>query len=188
VQAAPRREESDDAALVRACLDGDGEAFGVLVTRHQRAIYQLCYRFVGRHEDAADLTQDVFLRAYRGLRRFRGEASLSTWLYRIGVNVCLNRVSARTPAMVALDDAPALASPGGDQAAALAHAQRARRVREAVARLPRKQRLAIMLRVYQDLSHKEIAGVMRTTEGAVKANCFHGLGNLKRMLAAESDE
>ena len=59
-------------------------------------MYQLCYRFVGNHEDASDLSQDVFLRAYRGLRTFRGQSSLATWLYRIGVNVCLNRVSAKT--------------------------------------------------------------------------------------------
>ena len=60
-------------------------------------MYQLCYRFVGNHEDASDLSQDVFLRAYRGLRSFRGRSSLATWLYRIGVNVCLNRVSAKAP-------------------------------------------------------------------------------------------
>ena len=60
-------------------------------------MYQLCYRFVGNHEDASDLSQDVFLRAYRGLRGFRGQSSLATWLYRIGVNVCLNRVSAKAP-------------------------------------------------------------------------------------------
>ena len=87
--------ELDDRRLVEACLGGRVEAFDVIVERHQRAVYQLCFRFVRRHEDAADLTQEVFLRAYRGLRRFRGDATLTTWLYRIGVNVCLNHVSAR---------------------------------------------------------------------------------------------
>src|SRR5437763_15415738 len=83
-----------DAELVASCLAGQREAFDVLVERHQRHVYQLCYRFVGNHEDASDLAQDVFIRAYRGLRNFKGEASLGTWPYRIGVNVCLNRVSA----------------------------------------------------------------------------------------------
>ena len=69
---------SDDRALVRACLAGNQPAFDVLVERHRRAIYQLCYRFVGNHEDASDLSQDVFLRAHRGLKRFRGQSSLST--------------------------------------------------------------------------------------------------------------
>src|SRR5438874_6659247 len=81
--------------LVDACLRGRPGAFDVIVERHRRAIYQLCYRFVGNHEDASDLSQDVFLRAFRGLKRFRGGSSLSTWLYRIGVNVCLNRVSVK---------------------------------------------------------------------------------------------
>src|SRR6202163_1066089 len=82
-----------DAELVESCLAGRRESFDVLVERHQRHVYQLCYRFVGNHEDASDLAQDVFLRAYRGLKHFRGQSSIATWLYRIGVNVCLNRVS-----------------------------------------------------------------------------------------------
>src|SRR6266852_3768082 len=87
----------DERALVEACLAGRPGAFDVVVERHRRSVYQLCYRFVSNHEDASDLSQDVFLRAYRGLRNFRGQSSLATWLYRIGVNVCLNRVSAKAP-------------------------------------------------------------------------------------------
>src|SRR4051812_29169228 len=83
--------------LVDACLSGRPGAFDVIVERHRRSVYQLCYRFVGNHEDASDLSQDVFLRAFRGLNKFRGGSSLSTWLYRIGVNVCLNRVTMKKP-------------------------------------------------------------------------------------------
>src|SRR5438309_438470 len=86
----------DERALVDACLAGRPGAFDLIVERHRRSVYQLCYRFVGNHEDASDLSQDVFVRAYRGLRNFRGQSTLATWLYRIGVNVCLNRVSANT--------------------------------------------------------------------------------------------
>src|SRR5438093_10403224 len=88
--------ELDEPALVEACLAGRREAFDLIVERHRRPVYQLCYRFVGNHEDASDLAQDVFVRAYRGLRRFRGQSSLGTWLYRIGVNVCLNRVATKS--------------------------------------------------------------------------------------------
>src|SRR5438094_5173225 len=94
----------DERALVDACLAGRAGAFDVIVERHRRAVYQLCYRFVGNHEDASDLLQDVFLRAYRGLHRFRRESSLATWLYRIGVNVCLNRVAVKTPATEPIDE------------------------------------------------------------------------------------
>src|SRR5215831_709756 len=95
--------EMTEAALVDACLAGRTGAFDLIVERHRRPVYQLCYRFVGNHEDASDLSQDVFLRAYRGLRSFRGQSSLATWLYRIGVNVCLNRVTARTPPVESIE-------------------------------------------------------------------------------------
>jgi len=176
----------DDKALVEACVAGRTAAFDVLVERHQRAVYQLCYRFAHTHEDASDLTQEVFLRAFRGLRRFRGDSALATWLYRIGVNVCLNRVAARDATEVPLDAAPPLAAAGTDPGAALVQAQQSTRVRAAVARLPRKQRATLVLRVYHELSHQEIAAALGTSVGAVKANLFHALGNLRRMLAGEA--
>src|SRR5215467_2621003 len=100
---APDLDQLDEPQLVAACLAGRAGAFDLVVERHRRSVYQLCYRFVGNHEDASDLSQDVFLRAYRGLKSFRGGSSLATWLYRIGVNVCLNRVSVKKPAMEDLD-------------------------------------------------------------------------------------
>ena len=90
-------DSTDDGLLVDACLGGQREAFDFIVRRHQRRVYQLCYRFAGNHEDASDLAQDAFIRAYRGLRSFKGNASFSTWLYRVAVNVCLNRVGSRAP-------------------------------------------------------------------------------------------
>ena len=87
--------ELGEVELVAACLEGRTGAFDLIVERHRRSVYQLCYRFVANHEDASDLSQDVFLRAYRGLKNFRGQSSIATWLYRIGVNVCLNRVTAK---------------------------------------------------------------------------------------------
>src|SRR5205085_5511998 len=94
----------DEAALVEACLAGGADAFDLIVERHRRNVYQLCYRFVPNHEDASDLSQEVFLRAFRALHKFRGQASLATWLYRIGVNVCLNRLSVKTPRNEPLDE------------------------------------------------------------------------------------
>lgn len=175
----------DDGGLVERCLAGETEAFDVIVERHQRSVYRLCYRFAGTHEDAADLTQDVFLRAFKGLRSFRGDATLSTWLYRVGVNVCLNRVSAKVPPLDPLDKVPHLTAPGDDPAAGLVKAERAARVRGAIARLPKKQRATLILKVYQELTNQEIADVLGTTIGAVKANVFHGLENLKKLLARE---
>src|SRR5580765_4646617 len=96
--------ELSEAALVAACLAGRAGAFDLVVERHRKPVYQLCYRFVGNHEDASDLSQDVFLRAYRGLGKFRGQSTLATWLHRIGINVCLNRVSAKTLPSESIED------------------------------------------------------------------------------------
>jgi RNA polymerase sigma-70 factor (ECF subfamily) len=176
-----------DAELVESCLAGRPDAFDVLVERHQRHVYQLCYRFVGNHEDASDLAQDVFIRAYRGLGKFKGEASLGTWLYRIGVNVCLNRVGAKTPKPEALDpllaandERIAVTEEGAD--AAVLRGERAGQVRAAIAKLPRKQRATLILRVYHELPHEQIAGILGSSVGAVKANFFHALNNLKKLM------
>ena len=172
-----------DAELVEACLAGRRDAFDAIVERHQRAVYQLCFRFVGNHEDASDLTQDVFVRAYRGLHRFNGRSSLSTWLYRIAVNVSLNKVTARAIAFapIATDGlTSALESPIDT----VLREERAERVRAAIARLPRKQRATLILRVYHELPHDQIAAILGSSVGAVKANFFHALNNLKKLLAA----
>jgi len=175
-----------EAALVDACLSGRAGAFDLIVERHRRSIYQLCYRFVGNHEDASDLSQDIFLRAFRGLRRFRGQSSLATWLYRIGVNVCLNRVGSSTPldkATASVDDQPLTDDRSDSPTDLLLRKEREVHVRAAIARLPRKQRATLILRTYHEMTHQEIASVLGTSVGAVKANFFHALGNLKKLLA-----
>jgi RNA polymerase sigma-70 factor (ECF subfamily) len=174
--------ELDEGQLVTACLAGRREAFDVIVERHRRTVYQLCYRFVGNHEDASDLSQDVFVRAYKGLQRFRGQSSLGTWIYRIGVNVCLNRVSSKKPVTEPIDARPHLDQRAKDPAVELLKGERASQVRAAISQLPRKQRATVILRVYHELSHEEIAGILGSSVGAVKANFFHALGNLKRLL------
>ena len=175
-----------DADLVKACLSGRLGAFDLVVERHQRAVYQLCYRFVGNHEDASDLTQDVFLRAYRGLRNFRGQSSLGTWLYRIGVNVCLNRVSVKVPHTEPIDDRQHVDERRERADDGLLRTERAARVRAAIVQLPRKQRAALILRMYHDMAHHEIAAALGSSVGAVKANVFHALQNLKKLLGGEA--
>jgi RNA polymerase sigma-70 factor (ECF subfamily) len=154
-------------------------------------VYQLCCRFVGNHEDASDLSQEVFLRAYRGLRSFRGHSSLATWLYRIGVNVCLNRVSAKEPPGTNARNAAPLeerqhADTRSDSPAdRLLKAERNARVRAAIAELPSKQRATLILRIYHEMSHQEIAEVLGSSVGAVKANFFHALSGLRKRLGEE---
>jgi RNA polymerase sigma-70 factor (ECF subfamily) len=180
--AEPALADLDEAALVDACLAGRPGAFDLIVERHRRTVYQLCYRFVANHEDASDLSQDVFLRAFRGLKSFRGQASLSTWLYRIGVNVCLNRVSAKTLPSESIDERQFVDERVQSPADRLLQEERGARVRAAVAQLPPKQRATLILRMYHEMSHQEIAGVLGGSVGAVKANFFHAMGNLKKLL------
>ena len=172
----------DEPALVEACLAGQREAFDLIVERHRRAVYQLCYRFVANHEDASDLTQDVFVRAYRGLRNFRGRSSLATWLYRIGVNVCLNRVGARTLPTEPIAERQFVDQSADSGSDRLLKSERQAKVRAAIAQLPRKQRATLVLRVYHEMSHQEIAEALGSSVGAVKANFFHALGNLRKLL------
>ncbi len=171
-----------DAELVRLAQSGSREAFDEIVRRHQRQVYQLCYRFAGSHEDASDLAQDVFVRAYKALKGFKGESALTTWLYRIGVNVCLNRKALKT---LPVDPMPLLEPPDmrTERAdAAVLRGERAREVRAAIARLPNKQRATLILRTYHELPHDEIAKILGSSVGAVKANFFHALANLKKLM------
>jgi RNA polymerase sigma-70 factor (ECF subfamily) len=176
----------DDREAVLACQRGEREAFDSLVERYQRDIYRLCYRYVNDPQDANDMAQEVFLKAYRAIGRFRGESSFSTWLYRIAVNTCLNFRSSRRPEGEPLSDR----LPDGQAGVldAMVEDERARRVREAVSRLPEKQRATLILKIYHDLTHEEVAGIVGSSVGTVKANLFHALGNLRKILGAEAGQ
>jgi RNA polymerase sigma-70 factor, ECF subfamily len=172
----------DDGALVQQCLAGDTAAFDELVERHRRQVYQVCYRFVTNHEDASDLAQDAFLRAYRALHTFKGNSAFSTWLYRVAVNVCLNRVSERRAATEPIGQREHEDVRGEMPDRAVLRQEQAATVRAAIARLPKKQRATMILRVYHELPHEQIAAILGSSVGAVKANFFHALGNLKKLL------
>src|SRR3954471_24244144 len=97
VRVSPSHVRADDRADIEAAQSGDRQAFDRLVERYQRDVYRLCYRYVNNHPDASDMAQEVFLRAYRALDKFRGDSAFSTWLYRIAVNTCLSFRQSRRP-------------------------------------------------------------------------------------------
>jgi RNA polymerase sigma-70 factor (ECF subfamily) len=193
VQGEPGRVPADDLNalaepdLVAATLQGRSSAFDLIVERHRRAVYQVCYRFVNNHEDASDLSQDVFLRVFRGLSNFKGQSSLGTWVHRIAINVCLNHVSLKRPVSESIGEQQFVDDSAPSPHAQMLSGERSALIRAAVARLPRKQRSALVLRVFQDLSHQEIAEALGISVGAVKANVFHALQNLKKMIGDRSD-
>ena len=174
-----------DDELVGACLDGRRDAFDLIVARHQKSVYQICFRFAGNHADASDLSQETFLRAWRGLRSFRRQAALGTWLHRIAVNASLNRVSSRPPAAENVDDLQLSDDRTETPADSVIRGQRAASVRRAIAALPDRQRATVILRVYHELPHHEIAAILGSSVGSVKANFFHALRNLRRLLGEQ---
>ena len=176
----------DDRQAVEACRNGDTQAFDRLVERYQRDVYRLCYRYVNNHFDASDMAQEVFLRAYKALAKFRGDSAFSTWLYRIAVNTCLNFRSSRRVTGEELSEALTDGQRGALEQ--IEREEKAQRVREAIRHLPEKQRATLILRMYHDLSMEEIAGVMGSSVGTVKANLFHALGKLRKRLGAGSEE
>lgn len=172
----------DDRQAIEACRQGEREAFDRLVERYQRDVYRLCYRYVNNHQDANDMAQEAFLKAYRALSRFRGDSAFSTWLYRIAVNTCLNFRSARRLPQEELSEHLADATAG--VADRLQEDERSAQVRDAVAQLPEKQRATLILKIYHDLTHEEVARVLGASVGTVKANLFHALGNLRKRMGA----
>ena len=177
--ATPRRHE-DDRDAVAACQGGERQAFDRLVEKYQRDVYRICYRYVNNHHDASDLAQDVFLKAYRAIGRFRGDSAFSTWLYRIAVNTCLNfRASRHRPSEELKDD---VADVTRRVDARMEDDELSQQVRAAVSRLPEKQRATLILKIYNDLTHEEVAAILGSSVGTVKANLFHALGNLRKAM------
>jgi RNA polymerase sigma-70 factor (ECF subfamily) len=184
--AAASQLRSDDRDAVEACRRGEKEAFDRLVTRYQRDVYRLCYRYVNNHHDANDLAQEAFLRAYRAIGKFRGDSAFSTWLYRIAVNACRNFRAARKAEAEELSDS--LADAARPVTESLEREEQSRKVREAVSRLPEKQRATLILKIYHDLTHDEVARILGSSVGTVKANLFHAVGNLRKLLGVGAGE
>jgi RNA polymerase sigma-70 factor (ECF subfamily) len=178
--------DAEDRALLDAFRRGEESAFAALVIKYREGVYRVARRMLGNHEDAADVTQDVFIRAHRALPRFDGRSQIYTWLYRITVNLCLD-VRARLARLPLVDDGQVFRDRPAevtidDEAEGR---ETARLVARAVAGLPPRQRAMVVLRLYQDLPYLEIARIMGCSEGTVKATMFAALRRLRRVLDAE---
>jgi RNA polymerase sigma-70 factor (ECF subfamily) len=180
-----------DEELVERSVQGDSESFNQLVLRWERSIYALAYRTLGRDEDARDVCQETFLRAYRGLHAFKGQAKFSSWLYRIALNLCRDamRRERRAP-LVAVPEGidptelaaqqPSLAPSVEDL---VAQAELGRHVAAVMRRLPEDQRTAILLKEYHGLTFQEIAEVTGCPLSTAKTRVYQGLTVLRRELA-----
>jgi RNA polymerase sigma-70 factor (ECF subfamily) len=182
-------EESDGAAVVRA-QSGDGDAFRVLVERHSRSVFRLAFRMTGNEQDAEDVVQETFLRAYKQLSHYESRSSFSTWLYRIASNYSLDLIRMRKrhddkrepdsePGRSALDTVAA-ADPAQDRLVYSNQVQQ--RVNDAMKELSDLERSAFVLRHFEGLSIEDIGGMLGTSLNATKHSVFRAVQKLRKRL------
>ena len=187
-------EVSEARSLVRQAQTGDLSAYDERVKRHQERIYGLCYHMTSNHEDANDLAQDAFVKAWQALKNFKGDASFYTWVYRIAVNTCLNHLKTRrnrTPhlSLNDLDINPendpelvALVSdrtPRRDAGLSELH----RRLNESLLKLSEEHRAVVTMHDIQGMPHDEIAGILGVNPGTVRSRLFYARQQLQAWLS-----
>lgn len=170
-------QRDEELGWVRRCREGDLAAFEELVRRYQQMIHALTYRMTGSSSDAEDLAQETFIHAFRKLGSFRGDAKFSSWLYRIGINTCLNwKKSQQRRSQLHHDWA--LES----QEIVGSNTELAARVQEALLALPPKQRAAVILTTYEGMNHAEAARALNCSETTVSWRIFMARKQLKKWL------
>jgi len=174
---------AEDGDLVSMALSGDRRALDILAERHHATVYRYLLSRTGDEERAADVTQDTFVKAFRGLASFRGDASFRTWLLAIATNELRAgfRKSERR-GEVSLHRASDLAHPDDLPDDHAVRASEVRRIRTALDELPEKQRLSVSLRLFDGLSFREVGMATGSTEGSARVNFFHGIRRLREML------
>ena len=174
------REPVDDAQVMARLAAGDRTALGTLVQRHQRRVLELAYRTTGDHALAEDIGQEAFLRVWRSARRYSPTAQFTTWLYRIVVNLCLDAFKRRRPLT---GDVPDVADNGvAGQATEIEQRERATAVQHAVAALPDRQRIAVVLHRFSDITVRATAEVTGWSESAVESLLIRAYAALRKSL------
>jgi RNA polymerase sigma-70 factor, ECF subfamily len=179
---------AEDHILIERFLAGEEAAFECLVERYYQRIDRLAQHVVGHPMTAEDITQEVFLRAYRALPRFRGEASLYSWLYRIAINLCLNYLRRQAHRVSMVEEPEEAALPALDPSSLLESQERQRLVHKAMDALPSRYRVALILRDLEGLSYQEIAAILGIPLGTVKSRLNFGKRLLREALRAILDD
>lgn len=175
-----------DLNLVERTIAGDESAFEELVKKYQHSVLNTIYRYIGNYSEAEDIAQDVFVKVWRKIKSFKGEAKFSTWLYRIVVNQCLDyrRKSKRKTAVVSLDEKLEEGKIPESLTVGIDFEQKKREsiVRQAINELPDKQRIAMILAKYEAKSYQEIADIMNISLSNVASIIYRAKENLKVKL------
>jgi RNA polymerase sigma factor (sigma-70 family) len=167
--------DSNDLELVELFQKGNETSFNELVRRYQEKVYWIARRFVNDHDQADEIVQEVFVKVYNALKKFRGESSVYTWLYRITVNVALNTLrKQRVRDFIRIDEFFEMPNDENEQPDAIVEKDEQQKlIEEAIAKLPEKQKAVFILRYHEELSYEEISHILRTSIGGLKANYFH---------------
>lgn len=176
-----------DDDLVQEVRLGNRRAFTELMRRHQQRVYWTARRLIGTHDDAEDIAQETFVKAYLSLGDFRGDSSFFTWLYRIAVNLSLNALRKRQLiTYVRESELMRRVIPGGDDPARETELRETQsRLDRAVASLPERQKAVFVLRFYDGLPYEEIASMLKTSVGGLKANYHHALRKVQEKMRDE---
>jgi RNA polymerase sigma-70 factor (ECF subfamily) len=180
MSAADRAQETSDEEAIGLVLDGDTEAFAVLVRRHRARVARLGMSFFRDEEEAADFTQDVFVKAYTALASFKGRSLFSTWLLRIAYNTAINSKKRKRDQLSLDPDMEISGAPGADDEHL--REETARTVREAMAELPPRQALCIELYFYYDLKYSEISEITGFPVNTIKSHVFRAKRILRERL------
>ncbi|TAK54772.1 MAG: RNA polymerase sigma factor [Bacteroidetes bacterium] len=179
----------DEPELVNLSKNGDSKAYRQLVERNMKQAYNLAYRYVGNHDDAQDVAQDAFVRAYRSLKYFRGDAGFSTWLYRIVTNVALNRV--KQLQRITKHESPITETTEmlmGHEPTVMRGFDTSAHIERALHELPTLQRAVVILRHLNGLSTKQVSNILRCSEGTVKTHLHRGIKKLQLKLKFLEEE
>ncbi len=178
----------EDAELVRLCQDGDMAAFEKLFYKYQERVYSTALRMMSNQDDAMDLTQDIFLKAYQNIGKFRLTSAFSTWLYRLAVNLCIDELRKRKKAGNPAPLEEALSESDGDTPEDnVISSDTERQVWKAINSLKERDRAIIVLRDIEGLSYKEIADVFKCSLGRVKSRIHEARQKLKVILEKETE-
>lgn len=180
-----RQEEQD--VIARVCR-GERSAFAVLVDAHAKSIFNLAFRMTGSRQDADDLAQETFLRAYRKLNRFDPERKFFTWLYTIALNIIRNHLKSspeRTARMAEIAHPPANQVDPANPEGLLLGREKERLLEICLQKLPLDLKEAVVLRFYQDLTFDEIAAIMGASVSAVKMRAYRGLERLRTLVSEQ---
>ncbi|HEY9166287.1 MAG TPA: sigma-70 family RNA polymerase sigma factor [Candidatus Kryptonia bacterium] len=177
-------QSPSDLELVEQVRSGNDRAFGELVNRYERKVFFVVKRMLNDDDEASDATQEVFIKLHDSLKKFRGEANLYTYVYRIATNVAISYLRKRkVRAVVRLDEVISNMLAGGKEPERDADREELKKlVADAVASLPVQQKQVFILRFYEELSYEEIARVMHRSMGAMKANYFHAMKKIGEYL------